>query len=476
MKLCRDHPLATALVALLLLCLPGISAAQTDQIVQRFQERGRELLDKPYYKAPFSCDDSGWASGRDNYVVDVAPWVQAAGLRRGDRLMSFDGLSLANATYASEVWAQVPHGAFVDIRVERSGKEVIVKLPCRDNSAAWQLFISTLRAIVEGRWQDCLDDLRRTTQLRGITSAGQLSTGVVCMRGKLAAAPRPAPQSLQDDYWRLLHAWATKTIEQSRYRPVGLADDRAGLLNATEALEKAGRKTLADNIKQQIAKFEQAPSRPSTVEPTLSQRVGTAFAVRPDGVLLTAFHIVKDASEIEVSCAEVPKASALIAQFSESNDLAVLRLTEAKTPTYLSLAEQRSVSIGDQVFTIGYPAPSLLGGEAKFTEGAISSLSVGGDAGYMQISVPVQPGNSGGALVNRSGEVVGVVVATASALTFLKGTGSLPQNVSWAVKGGFAAPLYDQPPRSPKLVDRGAIIRRVVNATCSIRVSVQADQ
>src|SRR4051812_16965766 len=81
--------------------------------------------------------------------------------------------------------------------------------------------------------------------------------------------------------------------------------------------------------------------------------------------------------------------------------------------------------------------------EAKYTEGVVSSLSIAGDAGYMQISVPVQPGNSGGALINESGDVVGVVVATASALSFLKGTGNLPQNVSWGVKSTFAAALID---------------------------------
>lgn len=234
-------------------------------------------------------------------------------------------------------------------------------------------------------------------------------------------------------------------------------------------------------ILQVLTKGAQVPviaaTPPATPpSPKITQRIGTGFVVRPDGVLLTAYHVVKDAREIEISCPEVPNASASLAQFSEANDLAVLRLSGIRTPTYLSLAEQTSAAVGDGVFTVGYPAPALLGGEAKFTEGVISSLSVGGDAGYMQISVPVQPGNSGGALVNRSGEVVGVVIATASALTFLKGTGSLPQNVSWAVKGAFASPLFDQPPHSPGIADRGAIIRRAVNATCFVKVSVPEDR
>jgi S1-C subfamily serine protease len=296
---------------------------------------------------------------------------------------------------------------------------------------------------------------------------------VLCRLAK-SKVGKPSP-SEADTYWRTLHAWATKAIEESHYRPTGLAESRTRLLAATEALEKAGHNTLAEDIKQQIAAFSQtAPATSTPVETkTAVQQVGTAFVVRPDGYLLTAFHVVKGAREIELSCAEMGKATAVVERFSEANDLAVLRVVNGKTPTYLSLADQRSVNLGEAVFTIGFPAPDLLGSEAKFNEGTISSLSVGGDAGYMQISVPVHPGNSGGALLNRSGDVVGVVIATASALNFLKGTGTLPQNVSWAVKGAFAVPLFDSPPPLPRITDRSAVVRRALKATCSVTASAE---
>jgi S1-C subfamily serine protease len=243
-----------------------------------------------------------------------------------------------------------------------------------------------------------------------------------------------------------------------------------------QALEKVGRQTLADDVKQQIATFNQPPPETGVrAESKISQHVGTAFVVRPDGFLLTAFHVVKGAKEIESSCPETGKAIASLDKFSEANDVAILRVSDRRTPTYLYMADPKSVSLGEQVFTVGYPAPDILGGEAKFTEGVISSLSAGGDAGYMQISVPVQPGNSGGPLLNRSGEVVGVVVATASALSFLKGTGALPQNVSWAVKSAFAVPLFDVPPRSPRISERGTAVDHALKATCFVTASVESD-
>ena len=219
-----------------------------------------------------------------------------------------------------------------------------------------------------------------------------------------------------EEYWRRLHAWATKAIEESRYRPTGLADVRANLLNATEALEKAGRNTLADDIKQQL-------------------RLKTAITART-----------------------IPSA------FNQQTIF----------ETYLRCLElEKGAGAGGATESILTNIDALLGSEAKFNEGTISSLSVGGDAGYMQISVPVHPGNSGGALLNRSGDVVGVVIATASALNFLKGTGTLPQNVSWAVKGAFAVPLFDSPPPSPRITDRGAVVRRAVKATCSVTASAE---
>ena len=72
----------------------------------------------------------------------------------------------------------------------------------------------------------------------------------------------------------------------------------------------------------------------------------------------------------------------------------------------------------------------------------MSSLSgLQGDATFFQISVPIQPGHSGGPLVNEDGNVVGIVTATAAVEAFYQATGSMPQNINWAVKGPYASLL-----------------------------------
>jgi S1-C subfamily serine protease len=405
----------------------------------------------------------------------MAPWAAAAGLLRGDQPVAYGGVSLTgNVDSDNNIWAQMSPREYVDIRVKRAGNEISLRLPCRDDSEAWQARVALLQSIAEGRWQACIDAISRTATTAGYFSSGMQYTALLCMREKAIAEKQ---RRLPDEYWPTLHAWATKAIEESHYNPNGLAEVRPRLLSATEALEKAARQTLADDIKEQISAFRQiAPVATAPGESSKPRRIGTAFVVRPDGFLLTAFHVVRNAKAIEIFCPESGRASARVDRFSEAYDLAILKVAEGtKTPTYLSLADPESFSLGERVFAIGYPARKILGGEAKVTEGVISSLSVGGNAGYMQISVPVKPGDSGGPLIASSGDVVGVTIATASGLSFLGETGTSPLSVSWAANGAFAVALFDSPPPSPRITDRNALIRSALKATCSVRASSEVE-
>ena len=84
---------------------------------------------------------------------------------------------------------------------------------------------------------------------------------------------------------------------------------------------------------------------------------------------------------------------------------------------------------------LGYPLVQIQGQALKASFGHVNALSgVKDDPRFLQIDVPVQPGNSGGPLVNEKGDLVGVVTATLDQIVTLKETGVLPQNVNYAVK------------------------------------------
>jgi S1-C subfamily serine protease len=186
---------------------------------------------------------------------------------------------------------------------------------------------------------------------------------------------------------------------------------------------------------------EGAATPPEPKASKVKRNIGTGFAVSPNGLILTAYHIAEGASKIKVHLFGRGVFEAHVERSSPSTDLVLLRI-DTQLSTYLTPISTHSLSMGERVFTIGYPAISLLGEEPKFTEGSIAALSgPGGDAMLVQISVPVQPGNSGGPLVTERGELVGVVIASADVVKFLTITGSLPQNVSWAIKADYVRAL-----------------------------------
>jgi S1-C subfamily serine protease len=251
-----------------------------------------------------------------------------------------------------------------------------------------------------------------------------------------------------------------------------------------DALEIWGFDRYVRELESQLANVRIPASPPPNpppveeIEPDSVAGYGTCFAVGPMGTIVTANHVVEGGLSVQVTLASGISAIAEVVAFSGSNDVAVLSIPIA-TPDYLNLAEPRSLSVGDPVFTMGFPVVWILGSEPKFSEGSVSSLSgIGGEGAFLQISVPVQPGNSGGPLVNASGEVVGIISSTAATLPFMEATGgTAPQNINWAVNIDFARPLIDSPtnPTEPTL-DRGAAIEKTRQALCLVETLLSEPQ
>jgi len=211
---------------------------------------------------------------------------------------------------------------------------------------------------------------------------------------------------------------------------------------------------IRDSTKSAGGSARSPDPQPETPRPPGFTGLGTGFFVSADGLVLTAHHVVDKAKVIKINLSDGSIALARVKEVDPPNDLALLTI-EKETPAHLSLAGPRSARLGQKVFTIGFPAPDILGQEPKYTDGTISSLSgLEGTKSLLQISVPVQPGNSGGPLVNENGEVVGIITSTVGIGFFLAQTGSLPQNVNWAIKSEYAKRLFDQPDETPTLKNR----------------------
>jgi S1-C subfamily serine protease len=177
------------------------------------------------------------------------------------------------------------------------------------------------------------------------------------------------------------------------------------------------------------------PSKPSTPP----KGSGSGSIVSPAGHVVTAAHVIKGANHIEV-VTPTGTHSAKVLFNDEANDLAVLKI-EQSFQKHLNVLHSRSIRLGAKVSTIGFPNIGLQGHSPKATEGVISSdHGFQNDVRMWQVSVPIQPGNSGGPLLDESGHVVGVVVASLS-LNAVKITGAVPQNVNYAIKSAYLEPM-----------------------------------
>ena len=201
---------------------------------------------------------------------------------------------------------------------------------------------------------------------------------------------------------------------------------------------------------------------------------GSCFGVSPDGLLLTADHTVGKATRVRVRWADGTQAAARVKRRAPESDVALLSV-DRQNLAWLPLADPDDVHMGDRVFTIGFPARRMLGDDPKFADGAISGETRGpADEPLLVTSVPTQAGNSGSPLVNEAGQVVGLLIGSASHGAFLKWTGQRPQNVNFAVPVLVLSPLVPDGSEAPGAkwgaspADRRAAIERARAAVCGV--------
>ena len=196
---------------------------------------------------------------------------------------------------------------------------------------------------------------------------------------------------------------------------------------------------------------------------------GTGFAVAKD-IVVTARHVVENKKNIKICFDGRNWINAILVRESETLDIAVLEVT-SPLEHYLPLTSEEKAYAGDRVFTFGYPVVQILGNEIKYSDGVISAMSgLKGDQTLIQTTVPIQPGNSGSPLLNEKGEVIGMLTSSAALPAFLRVTGTIPQNINWAVKSEYISVLIDRQLNKKKVgvKTRRQLITAARQATCQV--------
>ena len=527
----------------------GGSAAmrrEADEFKAQAQQGLRDFArEKP---APPPCE-VGYLTGRELTVLATSEWIERAGLRRGDRITSVDGVPASQLHNQPRPSARVPPGTPFSVGVSRAGREVTLTLICIPRPEVWIAARRTQEAAAQGDWAGC-----QAAALDYILAVGYMESLALEFHGRCGfhkAMMRGERFTL--DLARDLYDWQSFRVREKSYEPGGLDEIRESVLGAVAVLRREGFRDYADRLEEQLrtaparvaAGIAAAPApatpspssvaqaRPSTsaVPPPTSPQItpiappvptspavsapsqatsppaptppaptppltsappppqvqrgsappqpsapprvsqGTAFFVRPDGVLLTALHVVDGARSVSVACPGREPVPAILASGTRNRDLVALK-TSLSAPAYLTLHGARALLPGDPVFTVGFPTGTTAEAAPRFSDGSLNAVT-GPDTetAFLQMTMPLQPGNAGGPVVAADGSAVGVVSSGAAIILLLREPGIFPQGVSWGIKADFAQPLFEAPPALPAARTWGEAVERATRSACRVLVT-----
>jgi len=341
-------------------------------------------------------------------------------------------------------------GAYADgVGVPKDQSEAITwyRRAAEQGEPQGQLCLGMVYATGNGVPQDYAEALKwyRKAANQGIVTA-QNNVGVMYAKGQ------GVPQDFVEAY-----KWYNLAAAQGDSTAI---NNRDGIVQFMTASQIAEGQRLAHDFKPQKAPASGESNSSENIANSRPSSSGTGFFITEDGFMITDEHVVKDGTQIRL-VTSTGLISAKVVKVDSANDLALLKADtrRARLPSFvlqqgvvtkfssLPIVGSRAVKLGGTVATVGFPNIGLQGFAPKLAKGEIASLSgAQDDARYFQISVPVQPGNSGGALVDERGNVVGVVSAKLSARAALASSGALPENVNYAVKSSFLLGFLESVP------------------------------
>ena len=197
-------------------------------------------------------------------------------------------------------------------------------------------------------------------------------------------------------------------------------------LPAISEVDAAAKRFLRTLLGQVNEGIKNSPSSKGA-----GSRYGTGFYVSEAGHIVTNLHVADGCVGLRTGDGTVLK---LIGADKKIDAALLQELGEQRSST--AVFRETDAVLGESVVVFGFPLPGILSSSGNVTTGTISGISgLRDNARNLQITAPIQPGNSGGPLLDQFGIVVGVVMAKLDAAKIAGVTGDIPQNVNFAIKG-----------------------------------------
>ncbi len=232
--------------------------------------------------------------------------------------------------------------------------------------------------------------------------------------------------------WVLAYAWFNLAATRAQGMGYNFAKKQRDSITLSSA-QRAEAERLSSNWKLgQVLRREGESAWGIGATPG-KKITGTAFVVSKQGHAITNYHVVADCKELRIQ-----GRSELIQLITrdEVSDLALLKIPGEKHTAATLAPDPASLRQGQDIVVFGFPLDSVLSSGGNLTPGVVSAITgLGNNSNQIQITAPIQPGSSGSPVMNKKGHVVGVVSMKLSDAAMAKYTGSLPQNVNFAVSG-----------------------------------------
>ncbi len=240
-----------------------------------------------------------------------------------------------------------------------------------------------------------------------------------CANGRLTAALT----AYYGDDRKLVHSEQRTQVRRSEFAEPDAADVAEALTIACQRIAEGAPATPKIEIKP----APKAVARGSTS--------GSGIVVSESGQVLTNHHVVQECDTHEIIDGSNIVHKATLLASDTQRDLALLGV-DMRFPKAARVRGDAAPRLGESITVVGYPLVNVLGSNPTVGFGHVSSTTgIRNNPTQMQISVPIQRGNSGGPVFDQAGNVIGVVVSKLDALKLAASVGDLPQNVNFAIRG-----------------------------------------